>query len=132
MLRIAMSRAVVICLLWCRPEALRNVVLFIPRWRAVLVICLAKARSLPPSFSATATATSFADLIARDSMAVRTVIVFPGRNPSLEGGCRAARREILILESSVSFRRSRVLNNWYSVIILVRDAGCQRVSLREA
>ena len=59
----AMSRAVVRCLLCGSPEALRNVVLAMPRARALRVMRLPKLRSLPDSASPTTVATSFADFV---------------------------------------------------------------------
>ena len=59
----AMSRAVVFCWLCGKPEAFLNTVLRIPNARALRVIRLAKLRSVPEMASATAVATSLADLV---------------------------------------------------------------------
>ncbi len=50
-----------------------------------------KSHSVPPRASATTVATSFADFTARARMASSTAMEPPARNPSLEGGCPAAR-----------------------------------------
>jgi hypothetical protein len=71
----AMSRAVVTCSLFGRPDALRKVVFFMPSSRAFCVIRCAKFDSVPAMFSATATATSFADSVTRALTASATRIV---------------------------------------------------------
>ena len=96
-----MSRAVVIWLGLGRPEALAKVVRLMPIERAVRVMRLAKADSLPPRFSATAAATSLADFTTRARMAVSTVKVLPGLTPSLEGDMEAARADMRMVELSL-------------------------------
>ena len=64
----------------------------------------ANRRSLPsPSFSARATETSFADLIARAWIASETVRLVPAGRPSLVGLWAAARAEMY----TGSFRDTR-------------------------
>ena len=67
-----MSRAVVIWPGSGRPEALRKVVERMPIWRALAVIIAAKLSSVPPRYSAIATATSLADLVTTARIAVST------------------------------------------------------------
>jgi len=58
-----MSRAVVSCFEFGRPDAFLKVVLDMPRLRAFSVMSRAKFVTVPPRFSATTAATSFADLV---------------------------------------------------------------------
>ena len=90
-----MSAAVVYWWLLGRPEALRNWVLRMPSWWAVRVMRRAKAGSEPSMFSPTVEATSLADLVTSARMASRTLIVSPGRSPTLEGGMPEEWREAL-------------------------------------
>ena len=53
-----------------------------------------KVRSSPLTFSASATATSFADTTAMARIAASTVIDLPACSHSLEGGCHTPRRVI--------------------------------------
>ena len=94
-----------------------------PNSCAFIVIIAAKRLSLPPIFSANATAMSLAECTAIACMASSTVIWSPGCRPSLVGGCEAASGETVI--RSVSRRRpvERASNARYSVMILVIDAG---------
>ena len=94
-----------------------------PSWWALAVILLGEAGSLPARRSATAAAMSFADLVTSARMACSTVIVSPGRKPSLVGGCDAACAETFIGVFSRSALPSSASNSRYSVIILVSDAG---------
>jgi len=55
-----------------------------------IVIAAAKVGSFPPRYSATATATSLADLTTSASIAVSTLIVSPGLRTTLDGGWLAA------------------------------------------
>ncbi len=85
-----MSRAVVSCSSLGRPEALRKVVFFMPRLRAVWVITRPKFSSVPARFSAMTAAASLADLVTRALMASSTLMVEPGFRPSLVGAWAAA------------------------------------------
>ena len=67
-----------------------------PISRAFFVIIRANSGSLPPSVSATTTATSLADLVTMARMAVSTAMVSPGLRPSLDGACAAACAETCI------------------------------------
>ena len=96
-----MSRAVVTWPEFGRPEAFRKVERDMPMLRAVLVMRWAKAFSEPPRFSATAAATSLADLTTRARIAVSTVMLWPAFTPSLEGAMPVARADILMGESSL-------------------------------
>ena len=80
-----MSRAVVTCSGSGRPEALRNCVAAMPSWRAFCVISWAKRASLPAMCSATATATSLADLVISALMASIRSISAPSSTSSLVG-----------------------------------------------
>ena len=101
-----MSRAVLRCARFGKPDALRKVVRDMPSARALSVIRLANPASVPPSVSAITTAISLADLTISARIASSTVIVEPARSPSLDAGCRAARFEIVI----VDLRPSRLLS----------------------
>jgi uncharacterized membrane protein len=70
------------------------------------VICSAKSSTEPPRFSATTTATSFADFVTSALMASSTAMVLPGRSPSFEGACAAAFADTLSGVSSSSLPRS--------------------------
>ena len=72
-----------------------------PMARAVRVMRWAKSLSVPPRFSATAAATSLADLTTSARMAVSTVIVLPGFTPSFEGAMPAARADMRMGELSL-------------------------------
>src|SRR5919106_2848597 len=85
-----MSRAVLICSSFGRPEALRKIVFFMPIRRAVLVISLAKFSSVPARFSAIVAAMSLAERVTRDLIASAVVIVAPAFRPNLVGGWLAA------------------------------------------
>ena len=85
-----MSRAVVICSSFGRPEALRNTVLVMPIRRPVSVISRAKFSSVPPRFSAMVAAASLADWVTSALAASVTLIVVPGFRPSLVGAWFAA------------------------------------------
>ena len=97
-----MSRAVLRCLRFGRPDALRNVVRDMPSAWAFLVIIRANSTSVPPSASATTTAISLADLTTSALIASSTSIVEPAGRPSFDGGWPAARFETLSLEVRLS------------------------------
>ncbi len=85
-----MSRAVVICSSFGRPEALRKTVLVMPSRRAVSLITRAKFSSVPPRFSAMVVAASLADWVTRALAASLTLMVAPAFRPSLVGAWLAA------------------------------------------
>jgi hypothetical protein len=85
-----MSRAVLRWRASGSPDALRKTVEVMPSWRALAVIIAAKRSSVPPRNSATAVATSLADLVAKARIAVSTGRDCPALRPSLEGGRLAA------------------------------------------
>lgn len=97
-----MSRAVVICSSFGRPEALRKSVLRMPIRRAVSVISLAKFSSVPAKFSAMVTAASLADCVTSALTASLTLMVAPGLRPSLVGAWLAARSVTVKSELGVS------------------------------
>ena len=80
-----MSRALESWRLSGRPEAFTKWVFCMPSSWARRVIRAAKRLSVPPSFSAMATAMSLADLVAMPSMASSTETVSPARTFSLVG-----------------------------------------------
>ena len=98
-----MSRAVLRCFRFGKPDALRKVVRDMPSALAFLDIFLANSTSVPPNASATTTAISLADLTTSALIASSTRIVEPARSPSLEGDCPAARFETFSFESRPSF-----------------------------
>ena len=118
-----MSRAVLNCPRCGRPEALRNVLRYMPSLRALAVILRAKLRSEPLMFSAITVATSLADLVTRARIASSTVIRWPRRSPSRDAGWRAARAETRSLLSTVHSFDSSASKTRYMVIILVSEAG---------
>ena len=73
----AISIAVVTCLELYKPEALVKWVLYMPSCRAFLVINCAKFFSVPPNFSASTTAESFAETTTRLSTKDFTEILSP-------------------------------------------------------
>jgi len=73
-----MSRAVVRIPESGRPEALVKAVSVMPSVQALAVMCALKFPSLPPRCSATAVATSFADLTTKARIAVSTSMLSPG------------------------------------------------------
>jgi hypothetical protein len=97
--------------------------LVIPNCAARRFMARTNAFSSPPTFSARATATSFADTTATDRIAAPTLIDRPAANPSFEGGCRAPRRVITSLSPGRSLPAEIASKVNSSVIILVRDAG---------
>ena len=60
-----------------------------PIWRALAVIIAAKLSSVPPRYSAIATATSLADLVTTARSPLSTSIESPRLKPILVGGARA-------------------------------------------
>jgi len=127
-----MSRAVVSWPLAVKPDAFLKVVLLMPSWRAFFVIMRPKFASLPPRCSATAAATSLADLVASAKMACSAAMLRPGLIPSLEGGFEAANFDIRMRVFLVIFPRSSASNIMYIVIILVSEAGYRFESARDA
>src|SRR6185437_9099536 len=121
--RVDISRAVVTCRRSGNPDALVNKVRLMPSACALAVIIRAKRASVRPSFSATATAASFADRTIMPSTASRSVIQAPGLTESLVGGLDAACREKGILVCHVNRPRWRASKARYNVIILVKEAG---------
>jgi hypothetical protein len=105
-----MSRAVLICPRLGRPDALRNVVRVMFSRRAMVVIIMAKSRSLLARFSATTVATSLADFVTRAKIASSTVMVSPRFRPSRDAGWRAARAETLSWVFSVHLPTSNASN----------------------
>ena len=86
-----MSRAVETILRSCQPEALAKVVFLMPSSRAFSVILRAKRRSLPPARpSATAAATSLADLVISARIESSTEMLSPRRSPSSDGRIASA------------------------------------------
>ncbi len=77
-----------------------------PSARALAVIAWAKRSSEPEMFSPMAQATSLADFVTSALIASSTVMVEPGRRPSFEGACAAARAEMESSESSAKRPRS--------------------------
>jgi hypothetical protein len=73
-----------------------------PSARAVRFMRPAKAETLPPTFSATTTATSLADLVVSARMASSTLMVEPAFTPTLDGAWRAAFADTLSLLPSES------------------------------
>ena len=61
-----------------------------PSARALRVIILAKSSSSPPMASAITTAASLAERVTSPLMASSTLMVWPGRRPSLVGACSEA------------------------------------------
>src|ERR1043165_3775688 len=127
-----MSRAVDRLRLSGRPLALAKWVFCMPSSWARRVIRAAKRCSVPPSFSAMATAASFADRVHMAWMASATVMVSPGRMPSLVGDCAAAWGEKTTGSSRLILPAESASNVRYSVITLVIDAGYRGASARLA
>ena len=95
----AMSRAVVTWLPSGNPVALRKTVRRMPIRCATAVIISANCRSLPPSFSASATAASLPDATIVALIASRTVTIWPALSPKRTGETFAAAAETVILSS---------------------------------
>ncbi len=91
-----MSRAVVSCPEFGRPDAFLKVVDFMPRARALAVIICANLVSVPPRCSPTAAAMSFAERVTSARIACSAVTLPPARTPSFEGGIDAACLETLM------------------------------------
>ena len=94
-----------------------------PSRLAVVVIWVANADSLPAMCSASATAMSFALLVAMTSIAVLSEIVAPTRRPSFDGAWVAAWREIVTRSSLRMLPLASCSKARYSVNTLVIDAG---------
>ncbi len=105
-----MSRALISWRGSGRPDALAKWVWVMPSSCARRVIRVAKRGSLPPSFSARATAMSLADLTAMARIASSTVIMPPAGMPSLLGAWLAACWETMILSLSDSLPEARASN----------------------
>ena len=82
-----------------------------PIWCAFSVIDQANRDSLPPRYSATAAAMSFADFVTNARIAFSTEMLWPGLSPSLVGGCDAACAEIGRVSSSVTEPLSSASNS---------------------
>ena len=74
-------------------------------------------------FSATTVYTSLADLVIKAKIAFLTVILEPAERFNLDGGCLAARLEILNLVFIEIFLFFKASNTIYKVIIFVKEAG---------
>ena len=118
-----MSRAVERCPFSVRPCAFLNVVRFIPSSLAVRFMRRAKAASDPSIASPNAVAASFADFTAAARIKYRSLMRWPERKPSFDGGSAAAFLEIRTLVSKEISPFSTASNTTYKVIIFVSDAG---------
>ena len=98
----ARSRAVVLWPAPGRPCGLMKRVPIIPSRRASRFMSATNAASVPPSISATATATSFADFTISIFSALSTVTTVPGRKPMRLGCCAVACSEIVTGEFMAS------------------------------
>ena len=111
-----------------RPDALTNRVFAMPSSWARRVIRAANRCSVPPSFSARATAASFADLVAMPDMASDTLMESPERTPSFVGDCAEACGEKTTGSSRWMRPAASASKVRYSVITLVSEAGWRKAS----